>query len=136
MERERYSKEDSQYILNHFRTMTCEAIGKSLGRTGKSINQKLCYLRRKNSIGARNNNYASEIIGARLLSEGKRNNFLLRNIRATIQRGLCIDLMVEDKKEKCLIEYKNSNYFSVKRKNYSESYNYSDLLQGTITIME
>lgn len=135
MERKHYSKADSQYILKHFRTMTYTEIGINIGREAKSVRQRVDYLRRKDAIGYKNKNYVFEIKDARLLSEGKRNNFLLRNIRASIQRGLCIDLMVEDKREKCLIEYKNGSYFSVMRKNYRESFKYSEILQGTVRIL-
>lgn len=78
---------------------------------------------------------SSSSVYVKLLNQGEINKLSMAQFIISIKNGEPIDLMIGDKKEKCVVEFKNESYFSVKRKNYRESFKYSELLQGTVKIL-
>ncbi|MBX4259781.1 hypothetical protein KTC96_24965 (plasmid) [Clostridium estertheticum] len=133
-----YTKQDDSYLMDNFKKVTTDEMALYLNRSKASVCQRLHIIRDKGMIGFKGHKGEKLTIGLKeisLASQGQRNKESMVVIKENIKNGLCIDLMVGNKREKCLVSYTNESYFSVKRKNYIESFKYSELLQGTITIL-
>lgn len=130
-----YSANETQFLLGNYTKMSYLAIATALGRSERSVNKKLYDLRHKRTIPHKKPYYESNVQDTKLMVQGQRNSMNMKAIMELVHRGELIDLLIEDKREKCVVEYKNDSYFSVKRKNYVECFGYSEILQGLVTIL-
>lgn len=133
--RKSYSNNEDKYLRDNFKKMTSEQMGNQLGRSKASVEQRLHNIRNKELIGYKGNQFSGNSNELRLLTQGERNKLSMEHFRTNIWCGKYLNLVIGDIREKCLVEYANENYFSVKRKNYRESFKYAELLQGIVTIL-
>jgi len=71
----------------------------------------------------------------RLEIQGVKNKDDIASIRKKIQLDSKINLQINNKKKCCEVIFKSFIYFTVKHDNYKESFNYSDILMGNISIV-
>lgn len=133
--RKPYSANEDKYLMDNFKKMTSEQMSNQLGRNKSSVEHRLKLKRTKCLIGYKGGRHLGDSNEIKLLTQGQRNEMSMGTFKTSIRKGEYINLLVGATKEKYLVEYANENYFSVKRKNYRESFKYAELLQGTVTIL-
>lgn len=133
--RKSYSANEDAYLKDNFKKMTYGQIANELGRTERSVALRADRIRSHGVIGYKNKEQTVTAVDIRLLTQGEINKLSMAQFILRIKNGSYINLMVGATKEKCLVEYVNENYFTVKRKNYRDSYKFVELMQGTVTIL-
>lgn len=142
MTKRKYTIGEDMYLEDNFKKFTDKQMGESLGRSEASVTQRLSIIRKKGKIGFKlakrignNNQFMGNSNEMKLMVQGQRNKLSIADFKNRIINGGFIRLMIGENIEKCLVEYVNKSYFTVKRKNYRDSYKFVELMQGTVTIL-
>lgn len=131
--RKHYTKLEDVFIINNFKKMESGEIGTILGRTTLGIQRRITVLRSKGHIGLKiHRSTTGEEF--KLEMQGRKNKGYIAVIRGQVRLNKYINLQIKDEKENCEVVFKTFNYFTIKHKNYMESFNYTDVLIGKIKI--
>ena len=140
--KKRYAMYEDDYLQDNYKKCTNQQMGDYLGRSEASITQRLHMIRVKGKIGYKLtqtegnlNQFVGNSTELKLLNQGQRNKIAITQSKSTIEVGQYLKIMVGEKIENCLVEFVTDNYFSVKRKNYRDSFKFTELMQGTVTIL-
>lgn len=138
----KYTIDEDKYLEDKFKKLTALQIGINLGRSEASVYQRLHAIREKGTIGykliPKDGNEHQLVANSpqmRLLTQGQKNKIDISQAKEKIVAGQYLKIMVGTKVEKCLVEFVTESYFSVKRKNYRDSFKFIELMQGTVTIL-
>ena len=140
--RKRYTLGEDSYLKNNYMKTTSIQMANILGRTIKSVEQRLNTIRSKGKVGYKlaqmqgnRNQFMGNATELKLLIQGQKNRINITQARDKVIAGEYINIKVDNVIEKCLVEFKTDNYFSVKRKNYRDSFKFVELMQGTVVIL-
>ena len=125
-ERKAWKQEEEDFIIKNYDFMGIDEIAETLKRSVTSIRIKMYELRDRKLI-----NYKSRPIKEKhTLSATDR----IKQFKITIENSEYIKIMENSETERVKVLDTHNTYFTVQRKNYRESYQYTDLLIGAIKL--
>ena len=131
-----YTDKENQYILDNYSKLTVRVIAGNLGKSKRMIDDKIVSFRSKGLIiGYKQSNYVPNAANVKLDMDGIRNKEFLTALRKAIKVNRYLNLIINNVPERCVVEYKNYSSFLVQRRNYKESFNFTEVLQGKIKII-
>ena len=129
-----YTMQDEQYIKAHYKNDTSTEMAAALGKQPRNLANKVIRMRSQGKIGRKNHVNELEIGESRLSAQGERNKLELEAIKKNIKLSKYINLQIGEERERCVTVSMNSSSFLIKRRNYLESYNFSEVLMGKVKI--
>jgi len=123
---------EDEYIIKNYAEMSCSKLAKTLGRDFKQTENHIRGLKNKNLLCGKSS-YVPAIDGTKLEIQGIQNKNTMTSIRKRIKLNKFIKLQINNVVENCEIIFKTYNYFTIRHKNYVESFNYTDVLMGVVT---
>ena len=131
-----YTDKENQYIIDNFNKISVNEIAVNLGKGKKNIEYKIAMFRKSGLIDSyKRKNYVPSASNVKLDMDGIRNKEFLIALRKAIKVNRYLNLIINNVAERCVVEYKNYSSFLVQRRNYKESFNFTEVLQGKIKII-
>jgi len=133
----RFTQLEDNFLIENYIKMSSVELGEKMNRNPKAIENHLLVLRHKGFITRKTiqSSITSIANDIKLEMQGRKNKGYIANIRGKILLNKYINIQTEKNKETCEVIFKTFNYFTVKHKNYIESFNYTDILIGRIKLL-
>jgi len=128
----KFTELEDNYIVRNYTSMTSSKIAKGIGKELKQVENRVRFLKKCGLIYNKSN-YAPLVDTTKLEMQGIQNKMDMTEARKKIKLNKFIKLQINNCTENCEVIFKTFNYFTVKHKNYIESFNYSDVLMGVVS---